>query len=476
MSDEQEPVRYQIFGMCPNAGGIMPCAHTAIACATRKHTWHDCPLQFGDIEHNFNMGWCNALNGRKQFGYTHFSMIHSDIGAEEGWLDKLLEEMDRVDADIMTTVIPIKDYRGLTTTGIRYPGVWGTRRFTMREIARLPETFSVADTDEPEQILAINTGLWVCRIPLGGWCEKFPGFTCKHKLEHINGQWTPAFDSEDWLFSDWLASQGLKVYATRKVQAFHRGGNDFPNQGDWGLWESEQARPSRPLDHRLAKRPSPNITVETEKPIAVDSLDHTQPLGAANDNSLNYRFNRKLFTIIPAPACRVLDLGCAGGGFVRSILEAGGFAVGLDGSDFSLQARRAEWATIPDYLFTADVTAPFTIRNCTPEPVKFNVVTGWEFFEHIAADDLPAVFRNIQNHMEDGAILIASISASVEPHHRTAQPKEWWLERVIGTNFYHAPDLEEHFGEDLVRGSNREGAISRSVIFRCHAQSPVLSK
>src|ERR1700724_2919706 len=104
----QEPIRYQIFGCLPNAGSIMPCAHTAVAHATRKHTWHDCPMQFGDIEHNFNMMWCCALNDRKANGYTHFAMVHSDIGTGPFWLDTLIEEMDRVDADVMTAVNAIK--------------------------------------------------------------------------------------------------------------------------------------------------------------------------------------------------------------------------------------------------------------------------------------------------------------------------------------------------------------------------------
>jgi SAM-dependent methyltransferase len=470
MSDE----KYHIFIGIPNAGCIKPCALTSMVHATSRHTLHSCPLQFGDIEHNFNMMWCEALNTRESAGITHFAMVHTDIGTSQGWLDVLLDEMDRLDADVMTVVNAIKDDRGLTTTGVRYPGIWGTRRFTMKEIARLPETFSIADTDEPEAVLAINTGLWVCRIPTGGWPDKFPGFTCKHKIDVINGKFSPAFDSEDWLFSDWLATQGLKIYATRKVQAFHRGEIDFPNQGEWGRWTTEQQRPSQPLGAKLKVRPAPQITIEAERPIASDSLDHTQPLGAANDNSLSYAFNRKLFDLIPPEQCRVLDLGCSGGAFVRSILEAGGFAIGLEGSDFSLNSRRAEWATIPDYLFTVDVTAPFTLRNCSADPITFNVVTGWEFFEHIAEEDIAALFANLARHIEPEALLIASISASVEPHHRTARKKGWWIDRLCslpGLQLEHVPELEAHFGEDLVRGSNKEGEISRSVIFRCHASS-----
>jgi SAM-dependent methyltransferase len=474
---------YRIFLGIPNRGDISSGCYNAAIAASRRHTVFSLPMQFGDIEHNFNMLFSEAWNNRFNRKLTHWGLLHTDISAEEWWLDVAIEEMDRVGADVMSVVMAIKDERGLTTTGIRYPGVWGTRRFSMREISRLPETFSIADTDEPDAVLAINTGLWVCRFPQAGWPDKFVdggGFIAKHAIRIENGNAVPWFDSEDWLFSDWAATNGLRVFATRKIKAVHHGGFPYGNQGSWGSWESERQRPRRPLAASVKARPAPQITIETEKPVAVDSLDHTMPLGAICDNSLSYAFNRKLFGLIPAQLCRVLDLGCSGGGFVRSILEAGGFAIGIEGSDLSLKTRRAEWATIPDYLFTADVTAPFTLKNCTPEPVKFNVITGWEFFEHISDDDpsgftdIDVVIDNILSHATPDAILICSISANEEPHHRTAKPKDWWVDRIanrsMGTwDFHldHAPDLEDYFGEDLVRGSHEPGAISQSVVFRC---------
>ncbi len=456
--------RYNVFLSVPNSGHIMPCCALAFAQATQRHAITFCPQQFGDIPHNFNMLWCQALQRRESEGITHFAMLHTDIGAQAFWLDVLLDEMDRLDADIMSTVIAIKDGRGLTTTGIRYPGIWGTRRFTMREIMRLPETLSVADTDEPDQILAFNTGLWVCRLPKAGWPDQMPGFYSKHQIKWIGHEPCPMFDSEDWLFSDWAAAQGLKIYATRKVRAEHQGALAYPNHHAWGAWETEQQRPSRPIGPELASRPAPGITIETEYPVAVDSPDHIKPFGTANDNSLSYAFNRKLFDVIPARDVRCLDLGCAGGGFVRSILEAGGFAVGLEGSDYSLKVRRAEWGTIPDYLFTADATKPFRLLNCSPEPVRFNVVTGWEFWEHIKEDDLDAVVENIKRHAGPGALLIGSISSREEFHHQTAQPKDWWVREFQARGLRHDPALEQHFGHDLVRGSHESDTGSQSVV------------
>ena len=254
MSDEN---KYQIFLAQPNAGSITPQAVGSLNMMSHRHKVHTVINQFGDVAHNFNMLWCAAVNARHESGITHFAMLHSDIQVETmHWLDVLLDEMDRVNADVMTTVLAIKDLRGLTTTGIRYPGVWGTRRFVMREILELPETFSIEDTDDPDQILAINTGCWVCRLPGGGWPDAFPGFTDRYRITWEEGQAVPWFDSEDWLFSDWAASQGLRVFATRKVHAAHLGGFLYPNYQPWGQWETDQQAPERP-----AQIPSRRLSV-----------------------------------------------------------------------------------------------------------------------------------------------------------------------------------------------------------------------
>jgi hypothetical protein len=76
--------------------------------------------------------------------------------------------------------------------------------------------------------------------------------------------------------------------------------------------------------------------IETSKPIAYDSPDHIQPHGTASNNTTSPRFNGKLFEYIPAGEVRLLDIGCSGGGLVKSILDEGGFGIGIEGSDYSL--------------------------------------------------------------------------------------------------------------------------------------------
>jgi len=124
------------------------------------------------------------------------------------------------------------------------------------------------------------------------------------------------------------------------------------------------------------------ITLKTNKKIAIDSNDHLYPRGTKQDNFVNSNFNSKLLYWISPSELSLLDLGCSGGGMVRSFIEDGILAIGVEGSDYSLKKRRAEWSTIPEFLFTADMTEPFEIVS-QQGPMKFSVITLWEVIEHI---------------------------------------------------------------------------------------------
>jgi SAM-dependent methyltransferase len=202
------------------------------------------------------------------------------------------------------------------------------------------------------------------------------------------------------------------------------------------------------------------ICIETDKPVAYDSPDHLEPWGTARDNSVNWRFNRKLFAYL-STGVRVLDLGCAGGGFVKSILDAGGFAVGVEGSDYSKKHRRAEWATIPDHLFTADVTVPFRLESRDErgvgKPLLFDVITAWELLEHIAEDGLAGMAANILAHLDRGGIVIASIAPYEDVVngvrlHQTVRELSWWIERLGQLGLERRPAIERYFHLDWVRG------------------------
>lgn len=216
------------------------------------------------------------------------------------------------------------------------------------------------------------------------------------------------------------------------------------------------------------------VKVVTDKPVAVDSLDHQFPHGTAKDNSINIRFNQKLSWWIPADDLRVLDLGCAGGGFVRSLLDQGSFAIGIEGSDYSKTLQRAEWAVIPSSLFTADITVPFRVVYTdgprAGDVVRFNVVTAWEVMEHIPEDKIESLMDNIRDHLAPSSIVLMSISTVDDRPtpgvnlHRTVRPGSWWRQTFAQFGFRVVEGLDDYFGDDWVRGVGEAGSFTIAMV------------
>lgn len=204
------------------------------------------------------------------------------------------------------------------------------------------------------------------------------------------------------------------------------------------------------------------VTVTAEREVAYDSPDHLMPWGTRADNSRNPRFNEKLYYLHPKREnyMTLLDLGCSGGGFVKECLDDGCLAVGLEGSDFSKKYRRAEWATIPDFLFTCDITRDFEVMLQTDgkkERIAFDIITAWEVMEHIKTEDISRVAENIKKHMKPSSLWIMSVSPNEETLngvtlHQTVQPKEWWIEKFKTLGLSHIERYNDYFNTQYIRG------------------------
>jgi len=217
-----------------------------------------------------------------------------------------------------------------------------------------------------------------------------------------------------------------------------------------------------------------NILLRAEKNVAFDSPDHLCPWGTMRDNSVNPLFNRKLCQLykdIPG-SLRVLDLGCSGGGFVKSCIDDGMFAIGLEGSDFSKRNRRAEWRSIPESLFTCDVSHSFQLLEDdekTPSALTFNVITMWEVIEHIAEEDLSQLVKNVSSHLASGGIWVMSVSPNEEilngmRLHQTVHPKAWWLAKLQSLGFVYREDIVGYFNTQYVRGPKYGGPGSFNLV------------
>jgi SAM-dependent methyltransferase len=203
--------------------------------------------------------------------------------------------------------------------------------------------------------------------------------------------------------------------------------------------------------------------VVTSHPVALKSLDHLFPCGTINDNSGQPDFIRKM---VDLGVTSLLDIGCAGGLLVTQANDAGIRAVGIEGSDASQKAGRAEWGNPPPrYLFTADAAKPFSI-HWNGQPCRFDAVTAWEVLEHIEQGGLSQLFANINRHTQAGSVLFCSITCTPSPWcgvdlHCTQKPEPWWDNRLRSVGWERKPDLETYIGDKWVRTGTFQRAYVR---------------
>ena len=189
-------------------------------------------VQSSLLTNGFNRLWCGALSIRKLESITHFCMIHDDVACGPGWADVLLQEMDKYDADIMSVIIPIKDSRGLTSTGIDGEDEYSPRRLTIKECFDREETFT-------EDKIVVNTGLWICRMDRD-WCDKVIFRQTDQILVTADGHYIPRCMSEDWDFSRQVRKLGGRIYATRRIPVYHER-PDFHTKHSCLLYTSDAA-------------------------------------------------------------------------------------------------------------------------------------------------------------------------------------------------------------------------------------------
>ncbi len=201
---------------------------------------------------------------------------------------------------------------------------------------------------------------------------------------------------------------------------------------------------------RRAGRTVPEGTLArvSDFPVAFESPDHIAPKGTAVNNSTNKKFILHMDAKLrrefgEGAALRMMDMGCAGGQTVADFMTLRWHGVGMEGSDFSLKHRRANWATLANTnLFTGDITKPFQV-TLDAKPTTFHLITAWEVMEHIATPDLKQVFENVSRHLEPGGYFIASTTETSDIHegielHQTQWTNPQWREYVAK----HFPELE----------------------------------
>lgn len=215
-----KPEDRKIFLACPHYGPVEQEQAFAVNKVCRQKGVLAVSRGGSLLARHFNQLWCQALNTRKSKGWTHFAMIHSDIEPEDGWLDKLINEMDRVQADVISAVVPIKDSSGSTSTAILSEEDNDVELLNEAALSKLPCTFD--ESHFPGKTLLVNTGLWVCDFR-SEWVEHcwFEIRDSIHKFP--DGTFEARGMPEDWNFSIMCKMLRRKVFATQIVGLKHYG-------------------------------------------------------------------------------------------------------------------------------------------------------------------------------------------------------------------------------------------------------------
>lgn len=175
----------------------------------------------------FNACWVDAL----QSECTHFAMVHADVSADPGWLDILMDEMERTRSHMLSCVIPIKDNQRRTSTGYDLELHPSMRTLTYDDVANLPATFDISDVRElkaanaepvPKGPLLVNTGMMLVDIRDRDLMKMF-AFSFDTQIRWDDDGGKVFCDSEDWRLSRDFDAAGLTVMATTKVKPVHWG-------------------------------------------------------------------------------------------------------------------------------------------------------------------------------------------------------------------------------------------------------------
>jgi hypothetical protein len=229
------------------------------------------------LARSFNHLYAQALSARKNHGVTHFAMLHTDVAPEPNWVDKLWEEIETRQADLVSAVMPIKSQLGLTVVALDRPDPWMPRRLTMREIMQLPETFARQDTIDaglnPEGYrLMVGTGCWICDLRKP-WVDVADDkgclkcyFTVRDQIRlEEDGKYFVGVQPEDWNFSRMVqdVQPNAKILATRKVSLNHMGEGAYSNQTAWGQWQHDRDILGEEPTHHEPMEPPAEVTDET---------------------------------------------------------------------------------------------------------------------------------------------------------------------------------------------------------------------
>jgi hypothetical protein len=187
----------------------------------------------------FNECLAEAMTMRDAGDVDAIAMLHSDIEPEGRWLEELYGEAWINRAMLASAVVPIKNDEGRTSTAIGVKGDrWRVPRcIYMRDRERLPVTFGPEHVCGPDEVLLINTGMWLADLHHPFWDHFIDhartgtsAFQLHSRIvKHGQGQYQVETRSEDYELSHDLAEFGCRYVATWKPRLKHIGQHAWRN-------------------------------------------------------------------------------------------------------------------------------------------------------------------------------------------------------------------------------------------------------
>ena len=148
------------------------------------------------------------------------------------------------------------------------------------------------------------------------------------------------------------------------------------------------------------------------------------------------RYGRWIVDALDLRGQNTLDVGCATGSMLRGIWQAGANVVGVDCSEFLVQAGRAQWPDIADRLWICDAVNLHLIEDGTFDWLHSCVVA-----EHWIPVLVPFIFRELLRVVKPGGHFYCAYEGDIcstsgagdpadEPTHICLKPVAWWEEHV----------------------------------------------
>jgi hypothetical protein len=161
---------------------------------------------------NFNICLATALDARDRGEATHVAMIHSDVAPVGPWVSQLYNEMRLARVALISAVVRIKNPTGRTSTAIaERADPWAPiRRFIqLDQRESMPVTFTPQDVCQGDEVLLVNTGLWLADLRMPFW-DDF-SFQWHDRISRDpDGRRRVQFRPEDWELSRALDAGGLR--------------------------------------------------------------------------------------------------------------------------------------------------------------------------------------------------------------------------------------------------------------------------